>query len=127
MVISKIIISISVFSICTLYLISADPSPVINGDPSIKNLFLFFHYLFFMRSLFLDARCAANETVGHCPMCDKDCAHLFIFNSWADRVSQACPESCGTGEPVCLCKHGFFRNPDGACVMPKDCPRELFF
>jgi len=68
------------------------------------------------------AKCSLNETVAHCPFCDKDCSHLFIFNSWSDRSTEACPTNCGENIPVCVCKRDFFRNPNGDCVKKEECP-----
>ncbi|KAK6015465.1 trypsin Inhibitor like cysteine rich domain protein, partial [Ostertagia ostertagi] len=56
-------------------------------------------------------KCAVNETVVECRVCEADCVSIFTRSD--------CDE-CGS--PACSCMQGYARNPQGTCVYWGDCP-----
>lgn len=53
------------------------------------------------------------------PYCDFTCENV-LYGRWDE--ARSCSTSC-TGSGYCQCKFGYFKHPDGRCVIPRTCKR----
>lgn len=68
--------------------------------------------------------CGENEYYSECGDngCQKKCPdveNIYKKGLSLRKRPNTCRPKCSTG--ACICKPGFVRDPDGACVDPEDC------
>ncbi|XP_068618089.1 keratin-associated protein 9-3-like [Battus philenor] len=56
--------------------------------------------------------CGAHKVFEKCRLCEKSC----------NNPNPICIGACRTG---CFCEEGYLKHPNGQCVKPQDCPKEV--